>query len=1016
MLYILILLSVIYLGISQRRPNLNVHGGTGGAGGQSGEQGGGGGTGEGPIVNVGPVTIVKHPGNKEEGMDASRLAFLDWFSPINFFLRHADISQVREKGTGRWLLAANVFQQWKSQFGRTLWCRGIPGAGKTILVSMVVDYLSAECQNTQDIGVACIYLNYKEADNQTPSKLLAGLWRQLVLNRDIGSDVKKLYQQHREKGTAPSLEEVASVLSASLKEFSKVFLIIDAMDEYPEFQQHVLLKYLAAMGSNVNLMITSRQNISPQAFSFENLQTLDIHATKEDLESYIDAQINFSPCLTEHIEEKPELREDIHAKIIGAVDGMFLLAKLHLESLSTKNTIKAVREALKELPKDLHDSYDIAMQRIDAQSKEDRRMARSTITWVVNAKRPLTVEELQVALAVEPGTQQLDKENFTTIKRILSVCAGLVIVDEQLSVVRLVHYTTQEYLDSIQAQQFPDAQMEITCTLLTFLAFDGYPDSFRDLRYLPPLAEYSQYCLAHATGQPEVQLREILLKFLGEAFRWNNIMKVWDSIPWNYSYRPLQPSALWIAVAANLVETTNFLLAGPPLPQHSMDPELIVASYYGHKKIVRILLDKGTDVNTAGGEYGSSLQAAAAGGHTEIVRILLEKGADINTAGGWYGSSLQAAAAKGHTDIVSILLDKGADVNAAGGRYGSSLQAAAAGGYTEIVSILLGKGADVNAAASFLTRALTSMQQGGEYGSALQAAADGGRTDIVSILLDKGADINATGGEYGSSLQAAAAGGYTGIVSILLAKGADINAAGGEYGSALRAAAAEGHTDIVGILLDKGADVNATGGEYGSSLQAAAAGGYPDIVSILLAKGADINAAGGPYGSSLQAAAARGDTNIFSILLDKGADVNATGGFYGSSLQAAATEGHTNIVGILLDKGADINAAGGRHGSSLQAAAAGGHTNIVGILLDKGADVNAAGGRCGSSLQAAAAGGYTDIVRILLDKGANVNAAGGQYGSSLQAANARGHTDIVSILLKRGARLPVPAENERDAQ
>jgi hypothetical protein len=63
------------------------------------------------------------------------------------------------------------------------------------------------------------------------------------------------------------------------------------------------------------------------------------------------------------------------------------------------------------------------------------------------------------------------------IETIISVCAGLVIMDKQLSVVQLVHYTTQEYLDSIQAQKFPDMQQEITCTLLTFLAFDGFPDS-----------------------------------------------------------------------------------------------------------------------------------------------------------------------------------------------------------------------------------------------------------------------------------------------------------------------------------------------------------------------------------------------------------------------------------------------------------------------------------------------------------------------------------------------------------
>ncbi|KAJ6599932.1 hypothetical protein DFH09DRAFT_890071, partial [Mycena vulgaris] len=140
----------------------------------------------------------------------------------------------------------------------------------------------------------------------------------------------------------------------------------------------------------------------------------------------------------------------------------FLLAKLHIESLSTKNNIKGVHEALKNLPKDLKATYDNAMRRIDDQSTDDREIAHSALTWVVNAKRPLTVTELQVAIAIEPDTQELNEDNMSDIEIILAVCAGLVIVDQQLSVVRLVHYTTQEYLNSIQAQQFPDAQTEIT--------------------------------------------------------------------------------------------------------------------------------------------------------------------------------------------------------------------------------------------------------------------------------------------------------------------------------------------------------------------------------------------------------------------------------------------------------------------------------------------------------------------------------------------------------------------------
>ncbi|KAJ7742070.1 ankyrin repeat-containing domain protein [Mycena metata] len=270
-----------------------------------------------------------------------------------------------------------------------------------------------------------------------------------------------------------------------------------------------------------------------------------------------------------------------------------------------------------------------------------------------------------------------------------------------------------------------------------------------------------------------------------------------------------------------------------------------MASYYGHKEIVSLLLEKGADINAAGGFYGSALQVVAAWGHTEIVDILLKNGADVNAAGGHYGSALQAAAAEGHIEIVSILLAKGADINAAGGEYGSALQAAAAGGHTEIVDILFKKGADVVAA-------------GGYFGSALQAAAAGGHTDIVNTLLAKVADVNAAGGKYGSALQAAAAFGHGKIVDILLQKGADGNATGGKYGSALQAAAAKGHTETVDILLERGADINAAGGKYGSALQAAITEGYPQIVSILCEKRAQL-----PVPTEMHNMTPPNDTSVF---------------------------------------------------------------------------------------------------------------------------------------------------------
>jgi hypothetical protein len=185
-----------------------------------------------------------------------------------------------------------------------------------------VKHLSDECENDKTLGVACIYLSHKEANDQTPSKLLAALWRQLVYGRDVGSIAKNLYARHQEKGTALSLKEVLEVLSSSLAEFSKVFVVVDAIDEYPDDQRWILLKHLAElMDSSMNLMVTSRPHVLADP-ALLHVQILEIRAMPEDIRKYVDAQIDLSPRLPKHMQKKPQLRENIHKKIIDTVDGM----------------------------------------------------------------------------------------------------------------------------------------------------------------------------------------------------------------------------------------------------------------------------------------------------------------------------------------------------------------------------------------------------------------------------------------------------------------------------------------------------------------------------------------------------------------------------------------------------------------------------------------------------------------------------------------------------------------------
>ena len=91
----------------------------------------------------------------------------------------------------------------------------------------------------------------------------------------------------------------------------------------------------------------------------------------------------------------------------------------------------------------LDKAYDDTVNRIEHHGQGIRELAKKALFWIIYANRPLTTEELRHALAIEPGTCKLDKANLCPVKDIVSSCAGLVTVDS--NIVRLVHYTTQEY-------------------------------------------------------------------------------------------------------------------------------------------------------------------------------------------------------------------------------------------------------------------------------------------------------------------------------------------------------------------------------------------------------------------------------------------------------------------------------------------------------------------------------------------------------------------------------------------
>src|SRR5436190_11880308 len=267
-----------------------------------------------------------------------------------------------------------------------------------------------------------------------------------------------------------------------------------------------------------------------------------------------------------------------------------------MDSIATKGTPKAVREALKSLPRKLDDTYDEAMKRIGSQNDYDKHVAGRVLLWISFAARPLTLEELRCALAVERSQLRLHEDNLMDKKLLTSVCAGLVTVDEK-GIVGFVHPTTKEYFERICVNQFPAAQKEIAETCLTYLSFDKFAngpclsDMGMDMRVQKnPLLDYAaRHWGDHARGEPELILRDFILNFLQ------------------------QEANLSSSVQAMAISKHRYLGYSGMFPRNISG--LSVAALFGMKEIVELLLGNGDDAEAEDSDGRTALHWAAERGH-----------------------------------------------------------------------------------------------------------------------------------------------------------------------------------------------------------------------------------------------------------------------------------------------------------------------------------------------------------------------------------------------------------------
>ncbi|KAB5558216.1 hypothetical protein GE09DRAFT_1173204 [Coniochaeta sp. 2T2.1] len=615
--------------------------------------------------SIGDIITVVEFANKIRKQfvdDEDRRKVLDWLTPIDYAATQADLINRRQEGTGQWLLDSTEFQTWLQTKKQTMFCPGIPRAGKTILASIVADELVTRFRDDETVGVAYVYCNFRQTHEQRLSDLVASLIRQLSQGlSDLPNSVRLLQNRYKKRQDRPPFKELSETLRIVTAAYEHVYIIVDALDEC-QTTEGCRQQFLAEVFDLVNQLgvrfFTTSRFIPEITHNFQGWTTLEIRASPEDVRKYVEGQ-NLAPTI---------------------IRRSFLLAKLHLDSLVGKRSPKAVRTALGKLPSG-SDAYDHAsknaMERIEGQLADQEELAKQVLAWITCAARPLSITEIQHALAVEVGTRELDQDNLPDLEDLVSVCAGLVAVDEESHIIRLAHYTTQEYFARTKEHWFPSAEILITDICATYLAFDAFASGRCEHRDISkrlrehPMYDYAAHNWGYHARKAQTCSNHVIdfllrKKEVEAASQIAISPSTWLSrSPVPRDGGPSNLAGIHLAVTLELDEAVKALLREGVHPSQRDGDRLTplnLAAYLGLVSIVKMLLDHGSiDLNTHCDRLSETpLLSATMNGHLFTVKTLLESPqVDVEAKDGSGRTPLSRAVTDGRYAILRLLLDSG---------------------------------------------------------------------------------------------------------------------------------------------------------------------------------------------------------------------------------------------------------------------------------------------------------------------------------------------------------------------
>ncbi|PVH69331.1 hypothetical protein DL98DRAFT_625565, partial [Cadophora sp. DSE1049] len=416
------------------------------------------------------------------------LDVVEWFSAANSIeADHANYQEARRLGTGDWILKNEEVRNWLESDvpeSSILWIKGIPGAGKTILASIIID---ASIANYAD-STTYFYCKKNDAEKNTCISIYRGILRQLLTrHRDL---VPYCWDEMVSTGetiltTTHLAEGLLKTMFAKTESFR---LIIDGLNECDWDQRKLLLAFFTSIvelcderqPGKLRIIFLSQDYIDIQK-AMQIATTLQI--TEEDNKADIGTYVReWTSLIQQKYDLDPTTALAIEDSTCGRARGMFLFAKLVMEHYYGLDSKENLLQEIKSygFPGGLEEAYELTIKHLrNTLLAAEWENTLRLMGYLVCAKRPLRWREIQAAVSMNAEIQAFDFEKPEFCISIQDYCGPLfhILPGDR---VELVHTTAKMHIASSEYISKSIVECQLASICLRYLTFDIFAPSVEE--------------------------------------------------------------------------------------------------------------------------------------------------------------------------------------------------------------------------------------------------------------------------------------------------------------------------------------------------------------------------------------------------------------------------------------------------------------------------------------------------------------------------------------------------------